>query len=372
MNILFVITRADSIGGAQIHVKDLAVALQQDQHKVLVLTGQKGKYNEDLRLAGIESVVCESLSNAINPFADGKTLRYILYIISLFKPDLVATHSSKAGILGRLASRLAKIPCTFTAHGWAFTPGVPQPNRTIYQWLEKAIAPLSDKIICVSEYDRQIAKKTGINSQKLVTVHNGMKDIKPQLLSNQGNSDSIKIAMIARFDKQKDHQTLIQAFQGLNAELILVGDGVNLEEIRHQTEQRGMSDKVKFLGFRQDIAKILADVQIFTLISNWEGLPCTIIEAMRAGLPVVASDVGGVREIVIEAETGYVIGQGDVETLHQKLSYLINNKQVREKMGKQARQRYESDLTFEHMYQKTLEVYQKTASLKIASTPYLS
>ena len=363
MNILFVITRADNIGGAQVHVKDLAVALQQDQHKVLVLTGQKGKYNEDLRLAGIESVACESLSNAINPFADGKTLRFILYIISLFKPDLLAAHSSKAGILGRIASRIAKVPCTFTAHGWAFTPGVPQPNRTIYKWLEKTAAPFSDKIICVSEYDRQIAQKTGISPNKLVTVHNGMKDISSQFLSDPGKSKPVRIAMIARFDKQKDHQTLIQAFPGLDAELILVGDGVNLEGIRQQAENLGISNKVKFLGFRQDIAEILTEVQIFTLISNWEGLPCTIIEAMRAGLPVVASDVGGVKEIVVEAETGYVINQGDVEALHQKLSYLINNKQVREKMGKLARQRYESELTFEHMYQQTLEVYHQTAVL---------
>lgn len=362
MNILFVITRADAIGGAQVHVKDLAVALQQDQHKVLVLTGQKGTYNEDLRLAGIESIACESLSNAINPFADGKTLRYILYIISLFKPDLVAAHSSKAGILGRLASRIAKVPCTFTAHGWAFTPGVPQPNRTIYKWLEKFAAPFSDKIICVSDYDRQIAKKTGIESQKLVTVHNGMKDIDSQLLSKPGNSNPVKIAMIARFDKQKDHQTLIQAFPGLDAELILVGDGANLEAIQRQAEQLGIRDRVKFLGFRQDIAEILADVQIFTLISNWEGLPCTIIEAMRAGLPVVASDVGGVKEIVIEAETGYVIDQGDVKALHHKLAYLINNEPIRKQMGKLARQKYESELTFEHMYRQTLDVYQTTIS----------
>jgi len=363
MNILFVITRADTIGGAQVHVKDIAVALQRDQHKVLVLTGQKGAYNEDLRLAGIESVACESFNNAINPFADGKTLRYILYIISLFKPDLVAAHSSKAGILGRIASRLAKIPCTFTAHGWAFTPGVPQPNRTIYKWLEKTAAPFSDKIICVSDYDRLIAKKTGINSQKLVTVHNGMKDITSRLLSDPENSNPVKIAMIARFDKQKDYQTLIQAFPGLDAELILVGDGVNLEKIRQQSVQLGISNRVKFLGFRQDIAEILADVQIFTLISNWEGLPCTIIEAMRAGLPVVASDVGGVKEIVIEAKTGYVIAPGDVDALHQKLAYLINNKHVRKQMGELARHKYESELTFEHMYKKTLGVYQTTISL---------
>ena len=124
-------------------------------------------------------------------------------------------------------------------------------------------------------------------------------------------------------------------------------------------EKYGISDKVKFLGFRQDIAQILANVQIFTLISHWEGLPCTIIEAMRAGLPVVASDVGGVKEIVIDNETGYVIPRNDTQKLRQKLSYLIDNKKERIRMGKLACQEYESELTLKHMYDQTLAAYQE-------------
>ncbi|MEO1341223.1 MAG: glycosyltransferase, partial [Cyanobacteria bacterium J06635_13] len=137
MNILFVITRADAIGGAQVHVKDLAIALQSEQHKVLVLTGERGVYNQNLAEAGIESVACQDLQKQINPVADGKSFRYILHIINLFKPDLIAAHSSKTGILGRLASKITKIPCVFTAHGWSFTTGIPEPNRTIFRWLEK-------------------------------------------------------------------------------------------------------------------------------------------------------------------------------------------------------------------------------------------
>ena len=364
MNILFAITRADAIGGAQVHVKDLAISLQRDRHKVLVLTGREGIYNEDLKQSGIESVACESLSNDLNPVADGKTLRYLLYIINLFKPDLIAAHSSKAGVLARLASKIARVPCTFTAHGWAFTPGISEPKRTVYKWIEALAAPLADKIICVSEHDRQIATKIGMDSRQLVTIHNGMKDITSKLMSNPGQSSPVKIAMIARFDKQKDHETLIEAFKDLDAELVLVGDGVNLKPIRQKVEQLGIGRKVSFLGFRQDIPEILAEVQIFALISNWEGLPCTIIEAMRAGLPVVASDVGGVKEMVIEDETGYVVPPKNVNLLNQRLSRLIEAQQLRIDMGQKARQKYESQLTFQHMYEKTLAVYRETALLK--------
>jgi glycosyltransferase involved in cell wall biosynthesis len=358
MNILFIITRSDAIGGAQVHVKDLAVALQEDDHKVLVLTGASGIYNENLQQVGIESIACDSLKRTVNPIMDGKSLRYILYIINQFKPDLIAAHSSKTGILGRLASQMTKVPCVFTAHGWSFTTGIPEPNRTIYRWLEKLTTSLADKIICVSEYDRQIGLKAGMSSEKLLTIHNGMKDVATNLKANLAPAEPIKVAMVARFDRQKDQATLIKAFKDLNAQLILVGDGPSLDKTKERVEQLGMSHQVSFLGFRQDIAEILAEVQIYVLISNWEGLPCTIIEAMRAGLPVVASDVGGVSEIVLDGQTGYLVPRGDAKTLRQKLNYLLSNEQARISMGIMGRQKYESQLTFQHMYKKTLSTYE--------------
>jgi glycosyltransferase involved in cell wall biosynthesis len=348
MNILFIITRADAIGGAQVHVKDLAVSLQEDHHKVLVLTGESGIYNEDLDQAGIESIACDSLKRTVNPVMDGKSLRYILYIVDQFKPDLIAAHSSKTGILARLASQITKVPCVFTAHGWSFTTGIPEPSRTIYRWLEKLTASLADKI----------GLQAGMSSDKLLTIHNGMKDVGVALKANQAQAAPIKVAMVARFDRQKDHQTLIEAFKDLKGELLLIGDGPGLEGVKARVEQLGMNDRVSFLGFRQDIAEILATVQIYALISNWEGLPCTIIEAMRAGLPVVASDVGGVREIVIDGQTGYLVPRGDIQTVRQKLDYLLSNEQARISMGILGRQKYESQLTFQHMYAKTLSTYQ--------------
>ena len=364
MNILFLITRADAIGGAQVHVKDLAIALQQDQHKVLVLTGRAGAYNQDLQDADIESIACDSLQRKINPIGDGKSLRYILYIIDLFKPDIIVAHSSKAGILGRLAGRISQVPCVFTAHGWSFTPGIAEPNRTIYRWLEKLIVPLASRVICVSEFDRQIGLLANLNPQKLLTIHNGMRDIVPELQADLTQSTPVKIAMVARFDHPKDHLTLIQAFQDLDAELILVGEGPNLPQVRQQVEQLEISHKVKFLGFRKDIAQILAKVQIFTLISQFEAFPCTIIEAMRGGLPVVASNVGGISEVVTDQQNGYLIPRRDVQTLRQKLNYLVNNESARISMGIIGRQKYESQFTFKHMYDKTLKVYYEAIAQK--------
>lgn len=362
MKILFLITRADTVAGAQVHVRDLAVALQQDGHKILILTGQRGIYNDVLEEEGIESIACEYLEQKINPLQDWKSLNWILQAIDKFQPDLIATHSSKTGILGRIASKISKTPCTFTAHGWSFSETVPQPSRGIYQFIEKLVEPLSDRIICVSHCDRSLGIKAGMQCDRLLTIHNGMKDISESLKAEPSQSNPVKIAMVARFARQKDHPSLIEAFQHLDgAELILVGDGPQLPEIQALVDRLQLEEKVRFLGFRQDVAEILAGVQIYTLISHWEGLPCTIIEAMRSGLPVVASDVGGVKEIIEDNRTGYVIPYGNRDLLTQRLAELVADAGLRTQMGSFGRQRYESQFKFESMYAKTLEVYRELA-----------
>ncbi len=359
MKILFVITRSDTVGGAQVHVRDLAKSLIQEGHDILVITGGQGYYNRYLEKSGIASISCATLSNKIKPVDEAKTLFFIKKIIHQFQPDLVSTHSSKAGILGRLAANLANKPCLFTAHGWAFTQGVPEPSRSIYQILERLTEPLADKIICVSEYDRQIAISSGMSPERLLTVRNGMPDIPNELRANTVDSNLIRIVMIARFDKQKDHLTLINALQNLSeVHLDLVGDGPKLADIKTYVSQKNMSDRVKFLGYCDRPEEILAKAQIFTLISHWEGFPRTILEAMRAGLPVVASNVGGVSEAIIDGVNGYCVPRGDVNILQERLEQVVTNTQLRIEMSKNSRQIYESNFKFSRMLEETLDVYE--------------
>ncbi|NCR59679.1 MAG: glycosyltransferase family 4 protein [Microcystis aeruginosa LL13-06] len=360
MKILFIITRADTVGGAQVHVRDLAKFLQDSHHQVLVVTGIKGIYNHDLQGQHINNVSCQYLSKKINLIKDWKTLNFLQKIIAEFQPDIISTHSSKAGILGRLAARKSKTPCIFTVHGWAFTGGVPEPSRTIYQWSEKITEPLANKIICVSEQDRLIGLKTGMQTNRLLTIHNGMPDVPAELRANPSHANPVRIVMVARFDQQKDHVTLLKAFQNIpEAHLDLVGDGPDLEKIKTLAKELKIIDRINFLGFRTNVAEVLAQAQIFTLISNWEGFPRTTIEAMRAGLPVIVSDVGGASEAIMEGITGYIVPWGDVNTLHQRLLQLVLDAQFRTKMGAAGRKRYEAEYTFEKMFEKTFQVYEQ-------------
>lgn len=217
----------------------------------------------------------------------------------------------------------------------------------------------------MSENDRSLGMKIGMSPDRLIKIHNGMPDIYQNLIADTTISNTVKIVMIARFDKQKDHITLFKAFQDIpNAELELVGDGPYLEKMKELAINLGIIDKIKFLGYRSDIPQILAQAQIFTLISNWEGFPRTTVEAMRAELPVIVSDVGGASEAVIEGVTGYSIAQGGVDSLHQKLLTLVSDSNLRKKMGEQARKRYQDYFTFQKMFEQTLKVYEQVLHMR--------
>ena len=360
MRIAYIVTRSDAVGGAQVHVRDLAVSLRNHGHEPVVLTSGGGPYVDTLRAAGVETISINHLSAAIRLFADLRALGEIRSALKRLRPDLVSTHSSKAGILGRAAARALGIPVVFTAHGWAFTPGVPRRKAELYRWIETMASPWASRIITVSEFDRQLAvARRVVSAEKVTTVHNGMPDVDPRFRADAGRSP-VRLAMIARFEPQKDHATLFRALAGLRDEpwhLDLIGDGPLLPQARAMAGELGLAERVRFWGQRMDVEERLAEVQVALLISNWEGFPRSILEAMRAGLPVVSSAVGGIAESVQEGETGFVVPQGDVEGLRNRLRQLLADPGLRIRMGQKGRQRYERHFTLEHTVEKTLRVY---------------
>jgi glycosyltransferase involved in cell wall biosynthesis len=365
LKIAYLITRSDLIGGVQVHVRDLAMALAVRGHEPVVLTGGRGPYTDALRSAGVASVSLKHLAAPISPYRDGRALGEICSALRKLKPDLVSVHSSKASILGRLAGRVLGLPVVFTAHGWNFTPGIARREAAVYRWIERLASPLATRTITVSEFDRNLAvAQRVVSAERVVTIHNGMPDIDPSLQANPGHSP-VRIVMIARFEPQKDHATLFQALAGLGQEpwhLDLIGDGPLLPEAQARVRELGLIERVRFWGQRMDVAERLADAQLAVLITNWEGFPRSILEAMRAGLPVVASAVGGIAESVQDGENGFVVSRGDFEGLRQRLRQLLANPGLRTRMGRSGRQRYERNFTLERTVTKTLEVYHQTVA----------
>jgi glycosyltransferase involved in cell wall biosynthesis len=228
---------------------------------------------------------------------------------------------------------------------------------------ERITGWLSEAIINVSEANRKLALRYGISRDKrMLTIWNGIPDTHHR--ARPGSPGLPNIVMVARFVPQKDQTMLVRALSGMDlpARLTLVGDGPTLTEVKAETERLGLKDKVEFLGERQDITEILAKSHVFALSTNWEGLPLSILEAMRAGLPVVASDAGGVGEAVMEGQTGFLTPCGDIDALRNRLSQLLGDPALRARMGHAGRTRYLKHFTLDRMLQKTLAVYHMAAN----------
>ena len=360
MKIAYVITRSEPMGGAQVHVRDLSFALTREGHDVTVLTGGSGHFTEGLADHGVSWLSVPNLQLPIRPVADARALGQLRAALKRLKPDLVSTHSSKAGVLGRLAARSLGLPVIFTAHGWAFTPGTPRRTAALYRCLERSVAPLATRIITVSDFDRDLAIREGVAAtDRVVTIHNGVPDIGPELRASPTRSP-VRLIMVARFEQQKDHRTLLESLAGLTDlswHLDLVGGGPFLPAARSLSERLGLDRRVQFWGARRDVAHRLADAQVFLLISNWEGFPRSVLEAMRAGLPVVASDVGGVSESVEQETTGFLVPRGDVGELRAGLRRLLTDSELRGRLGSEGRRRYEERFRFELTTAKTVAIY---------------
>jgi glycosyltransferase involved in cell wall biosynthesis len=207
-----------------------------------------------------------------------------------------------------------------------------------------------------------------VEEKRVVTVHNGMPDVPPTLRANPGQSPA-RLVTVARYEPQKDHGTLLRALGGLQDqpwELDLIGDGPLRGQMERLARELGLQGRVHFLGQRKDVGQLLARAQVSLLVSNWEGLPLSILEAMRAGLPVVATSVGGVSETIRDQETGYLIARGDVEGLREGVRRLLTDPDLRIRMGAAGRRHYEQHFTLDQMVRKTLAVYQEALA---GSTP---
>ena len=198
-------------------------------------------------------------------------------------------------------------------------------------------------------------------ADQVVTVENGIPDLSLPHLSLQrvARPDGpVRVVMTARFAAQKDQQLLIRAaalVPGL--EVWLVGDGPLLAEAQALTQSLGVADRVKFLGSRSDVPEVLAQADVFALTSNYEGFPISTLEAMRAGLPVIVSDVGGAGEAVMPGVTGFIVPRGDLPELVRALQVMVNNPERREAMGEASRGRFLSHYHLEGMLERTFDVY---------------
>jgi glycosyltransferase involved in cell wall biosynthesis len=361
MKVLYLITLAER-GGGQVHVADLLRGYR-GRFEVELGTGEEGYLTDEARSLGIPVHVIPDLVHAVDPRRDARAIRAVARLIHRRRPSLVHAHTSKAGIVGRAAARMAGVPAVFTAHTWAFAEGVSWRRRLIgipSEWLASRI---SARIIAVSEANRALALRYYVAPRSRITVvHNGIPDT--ALRAAPGAASVPQIVMVARFAEQKDQMLLVEALAGVDLpfRLALVGDGPRRAEVEATAHTLGLDGRVDFLGERDDVAAILARSSVFVLASNWEGFPLSTLEAMRAGLPVIASDVGGTAEAITEGVTGYVVRQHDRAGLRDRLTALLRDPLLRARMGAAGRRRYATEFTLAHMLDRTAAIYEEAIS----------
>ncbi|MBE0660813.1 MAG: glycosyltransferase family 4 protein [Bryobacteraceae bacterium] len=360
MKIVYIITRADAVGGASIHVRDLAREMLRRGHEVMVLVGGRGPVTEQLSAADVPFESVRWLRRQPNPLWDILALAELIRTLRRVKPDLVSTHTAKAGTLGRLACRLLGIPVLYTPHGWPAGDRMPPPSRAIFGFVERLMARWSAAIICVCEFEKRLALDKAIaGPEKLLVIHNGVHDV-DQDRRARPDCRPVRICSVARFEPPKDHRTLLQALaliRDMPWELDLAGDGPGELEVRRLAGALDLSGRVRFHGYLPDPSLLLAECQLFALSSRSEALPRSILEAMRAGLPVVATDVGGVSEAVAGGVTGMLAQAGNPQALAAVLRHLLESTQLLKAMGVAARASYERSFRFQTVADRMEAVY---------------
>ena len=368
MKIVYIITRSDVLGGASIHLLDLAKGMIKKGHEVHVLVGGAGTITEELKKNNVSFSSIKHLKREISLIEDILGFWEVKKYLKQLKPDIVHCHSSKAGLLGRLAAKSLSLPVVFTAHGWAFTEGISHRKQKIYAKIEKFLINFSDHIITVSEFDRLYGFKFGVGSpEKVTTVHNGIPNQDSKFKEVKEIDEPCKVIMVARFDDQKDQITLIQALgllKNKNWVMEFIGSGPTLEYCKQEANELGLKDKVKFLGQQRNVKDFLNESDIFVLSTNYEGFPLTILEAMRAKLPVIATDVGGNNESIIDKETGFLTKKNDVYDLSKALSTLIDDRGLALNMGECGYNRFIENFTHDLMLKKILKIYMDVVTSK--------
>jgi glycosyltransferase involved in cell wall biosynthesis len=366
MRIVQVITRSDTVGGASVHVRDLAKAFLEQGHEVTVLVGGEGPYTALLHEEDIPSYSLRHLHRAINPLVDVRAVYELCHILRKLNPDVVATHTAKAGIVGRTACAVLNVPVTFTSHGWSVTDRISSAAGLVFRKIERCSAKFTSRIICVCEYEREVAIRNQIaRPEDLAVVYNGIPDVPKSLRLAEVPRQPPCLTMVARMEAPKDHATLLHALVPLKSlawTVQLIGDGPLLPRIQAETSQLGLQDKVKFLGnCAWDVKPALRTSQAFVLCSRSEALPLSILEAMRAGLPIVASSVGGVPEAVAHGVNGLLVPAKNPIALSGALSQIITDPALRISMGQASRELFTQKFGLSKMVTETLTIYRKVA-----------
>ena len=359
LKIAYLITDSGT-GGAQRHLADLYAALA-GRVDATVLAGGEGAMLREMEASGARAIPVPLLDNSLSPLRGMRLLGQIMTTLRRIRPDLIHAHSAKAGAIARLAGALLRIPVVYTVHGFAFKPEAPALQRLVAQLTESLLAPFTTRMICVSSAEQAMARRLPLRTARIATIPNGI----PDTMHRADPTARVeRIVMAARFAPPKRPDLLIDAGRRLQpsqpVEIIIAGDGPQLDIMRAYASHTPPLVQITLPGEVEDMPELLASAQIFVLLSDHEGFPLSVLEAMRAGLPIVASDLPGIREQLDNGNCGVLVPPRNPGAVAAALQALAADPARRAELGNAARRRYASHYRIGPMAELTWQVYLDT------------
>ena len=364
-------------GGAEQHILHLVTTFPSNEVEVAVVCFYDSLFADKLREAGIRVITLHQFGRF-----DLRLLQALRQTFLSFQPDVIHTHGIKANFFSRLAALSLRVPLVTTVHSslrYDYTGSI---TYLIVSLMERSTSWLNRHYIAISGALAEIIRTQGVPAERISVIYNGM-DLAPYRQNHQRAADKSRLraewdipeeaflyGTVARFVPVKGLPILIDAFAQLVADskqehgpyLVLVGDGTERTLLEEKVREHGLEQRVRFAGFRQDIPACLHAFDAFVHSSLYEGLGYTIIEAMASEVPVVASNVGGVKEFVFDEQTGLVVPPGDAAALRKAMERLWQSPDLRETMVQNALKKAESSFSIEQMTRQILELYKKLLS----------
>jgi len=354
--VIHVITKLE-LGGAQKVTLMTLERLPRQQYDVALVTGPEGLLVDWAnRIPELKRVWIPELIREVRPIEDAKALFELWRLFRRERPQIVHTHSSKAGILGRWAAKLAGVPFIFhTAHGFGFNDFQRPAVRNFYIWLERVTSRVTTKMVVVSYANAEKGEKSGVFQRgdwilcrDAISVD---QFIQPGPRRNRLGDwkipeDRLVIGMVACFKPQKSPVDFVDVAARVLKErkdvhFVMAGDGELRADVEQRINDTGISSHFTLLGWKNEdeMPEIYRNLDIVVLTSLWEGLPCVFSEAMAVELPIVATNVDGAREAIIHGETGFLHQPHDVDGMALSVLKLAADPELRREMGRRGRSR---------------------------------
>ena len=384
MRVCHVITRL-IVGGAQENTVASCLGLRERGYDVdLVIgpqTGPEGSLYDPATAAGVPIVVIDELRRAPNPLHDVSACAALRRLFVKKRYDIVHTHSGKAGFVGRLAAKLARVPIIIhTIHGPSFYDHQNPVGNWLFRWAEQMAGAWTTQFVSVADAMTAQYLAAGVGTpNRFVTIHSGM-NIDAFLGARRDDAlcESLGIAegdlvvgKIARLFRLKGHEFLFEAASRIcgavpNVKFLLVGDGVYRERFERLVEKMGLRGHFVFAGLvpPQEIPRYVASMDVLVHLSLREGLPRALPQALACGKPVVAFDVDGAREVCVDGQTGFLVKAGDVNGLAAAVIRLLQDKGLADRMGSQGRELVRERFPEARMVQQLDELYRRLAAAR--------